>query len=314
MTQLHIEVARNILQTSGKLDLLCLNTNSDNPLPSLVSDWTLGSSQPAPLWHPGLYNAAANRLQLLIPTNDTGMLDVAGVLVDKIRFVSDIIYIDPENTSKTKETIRDLMSLVYDTFDILLPRQPETDEDFAAWWSVLTLDPNPRNLDVFWRTVIGNTAIFDEKEREGFSSAPAPGEYREMFEMLLYASEDGFEDESVSRLRCRRRRRRLSQVITSVQLKAPRLRTKNFSQVPADFKSNLPLAERRRQYIRPLLTALVKLHGHVFFITEHGYMGIGAMGVKKGDLVAVPLGCDMLVVLLERDTGQPLLRRTYSFP
>lgn len=120
-----------------------------------------------------------------------------------------------------------------------------------------------------------------------------------MFEILLYASEDGSEVDSTSQAWPRRR---LSEVLTSVELQAPRLRNKHFSQIPHDFMPGLSLSKRRAAYLMPLLTMLrVKFQGRVLFITTQGYMGLCSAGVEKGDLVSILLGCDIPVLLRECD-------------
>lgn len=50
LDEVYTDVARNVLRTSGRLDLLCLNTNSERLSSSWASDWSLGSSRPASLW------------------------------------------------------------------------------------------------------------------------------------------------------------------------------------------------------------------------------------------------------------------------
>lgn len=93
------DVTRNVLRTSGRLDLLCLNNNSERLLSSWASDRSLGFSRPAPLWQPGHYHAAANMLQQVGPIEDPSILDVVGVPVDKVRFQSGAIYLDDGDLS-----------------------------------------------------------------------------------------------------------------------------------------------------------------------------------------------------------------------
>lgn len=244
----------------------------------------------------------------MIPTEDPSIIDVLGVPVDKVRFQSEAIYLDDGGLSRLRDTIRGLMSLVYDAMGEILPRQTQTDNENRILWNALGLDPDPRNSDCFWRTLVANvtvtTATETSKNEHGIAtSTPAPEEYANMFEILLYASDDGSEVDSASQTRPRRR---LSQLLTSVELQAPRLRTENFSQIPPDFMPGLSFSERRAAYLRPLLTMLCKLQGRVLFITTQGYMGLCSAGVEKGDLVSILLGCDMPILLRKRDENHHL--------
>ena len=308
LSEVYTDVTRNVFRTSGELNLLCFNTNSERLLPSWASDWSLGSSRPRPLWHHGRYNAAANMLQQMNPIEDPSILDVAGVLVDKVRFQSGVIYLDMGDLSRARDTIRGLMSLVYLAIGGILPRQDQTDNEKMIRWKTLGLDPDPRNSDCFWRTLVANdnatASIAMHFSKPGHKipvSTQAPEEYAEMFEILMYASDDGSEVDSTSQTRPRRR---LSQILTSVELKAPRLRTKHFSRIPDDFMPGLSFSERRAAYVRPLLTMMAAtLQGRVLFTTNQGYIGLCSGIVEKGDLVSVLLGCDMPIVLREYDAG-----------
>ena len=314
LNQVYADVTRNVNRTTGRLDLLCINTNSERLISSWASDWSLGSSRPKSLWAPGHYNAAANRPQPVCPIEDPSILGVLGVPVDKVRFQSGALYLDDGDLSggdlsRTRDNILGLMSLVYDAIREILPRQDQTDNENMIWWNTLGLQPDPRNSDSFWRTLVANETAFTaiETSKNGLSttlSTPAPEEYAAMFEILLYSSEDGSEIDSTNHTWPRRR---LSQILTSVELQAPRLRTKHFSRIPHDFMPGLSFSQRRAAYLRPLLTMLqLKLAGRELFITTQGYMGLCSAGVEKGDLVSVLLGCDMPILLRERDKSHYL--------
>lgn len=314
VNEVYADVTRNVLRTSGRLDLLCVNTNSERLIPSWASDWSLGSSRPKSLRQHGHYNAAANRPQPVCPIEDPSILGVLGVPVDKVRFQSGAIYLDNGDLSggdlsRIRDSILGLMSLVYDAIREILPRQDQTDNENMIWWNALGLQPDPRNSDSFWRTLVANvtatTATETSKNEHGTTlSTPAPEEYANMFEILLYSSEDGSEVDSTSHTWPRRR---LSQILTSVELQAPRLRTKHFSRIPHDFMPGLSFSKRRAEYLRPLLTMLrLKLSGRELFITTQGYMGLCSAGVEKGDLVSILLGCDMPILLRERDKSHYL--------
>ena len=314
VNEVYTDVTRIVLRTSGRLDLLCVNTNSERLIPSWASDWSLGSSRPKSLWQYGHYNAAANKPQPVCPIEDPSILGVLGVPVDTVRFQSGAIYLDNGDLSggdlsRIRDNILGLMSLVYDGIREILPRHPQTDNENMIWWNALELQPDPRNSDSFWRTLVANvtatTATETSKNEHGMTlSTPAPEEYANMFEILLYSSEDGSEVDSTSHTRPRRR---LSQMLTSVELQAPRLRTKHFSRIPHDFMPGLSFSKRRAAYLRPLLTMLrLKLSGRELFITTQGYMGLCSAGVKKGDLVSILLGCDMPILLRECDKSHYL--------
>ncbi|KAL8687732.1 MAG: hypothetical protein Q9218_006183 [Villophora microphyllina] len=302
VSEIYTEVTRSVLRTTGRLDLLCFNTNSDNDIPSWASDWSLCARRPHPLWSHQFYNAAGGRLQRMIPTDEFSILEVVGIPVDQVAFVSKVNWPDLEDMSATKDLMSKLMLVVYDAMEKMMPVQIETEEEVTRWWNVLQLDPDPRNSDAFWRTCVANLAadasiVYDHKlEVPDCDSTHAPDEYANMFELLMYASVEGSEMDAAN---LPGPRRRLSQVLTSVQVQAPRLQDKDFSRIPSEFKPYLAYPERRDAYLRPLISALRKLEGRVLFITTEGYMGIGLAGVEKGDLVAVLKGCEMPVLVRE---------------
>ena len=55
----------------------------------------------------------------------------------------------------------------------------------------MVLDPDPRNSDTFWQTLVANVAAFADEERDRSECRIALDEYANMFEILMYASKDG---------------------------------------------------------------------------------------------------------------------------
>ena len=299
--QVYTETIRHIIDKTKQLNLLCYNTNSQNPhpdlklLPSWVPDWTLLTSRPYCIWNSDVYNASKSQAAAVFPSDSPSVVILGGFMLDKVSVVSESMMSDntwrTENPSGLRKTLEKLEKMVLRfigecTAFISYPMEDKADLD--TWWQRLGLDPDPRNSDAFWRTLIANKF----RMPEGYVS-PAPENYAEMFEILRYSSSAA-------------PRRRLSQVLTSVEVRAPRLRIPNQSHVPATFKPHLPPMQRTMQYIAPLVEALMVLQDRQLFITQQGLIGLASKGIKPGDLVAVLCGGDMPFILRPRNDGEPL--------
>ena len=308
LNEVYTDVTRNVNRTTGSLNLLCINTNSERLISSWASDWSLGSSRPKSLWASGHYKAAANWAVVAFPIKDPSILDVGGKSVDDVAFKSRAIYLGRGDLSgrdfyTIRDTILGLMSLVYDSMREIMSYPDHLVNKNVIRRNMLRLEPDPRNSDAFWRTLIANETAFTaiETSKNMLSttiSTPAPEEFANMFEILLYSSEDGSEVDSTNHTWPRRRLREMFESV----VQTPRLRTKHFSRVPHDFMPGLSFSKRRAEYLRPLLTMLqLKLAGRVLFITTEGYMGLCSVGVEEGDVVSIILGCDMPILLRKRD-------------
>ena len=298
-TQVYIKTILHLVNTTGKLDMLCLNTNSSNPdfvphmLPSWVPDWTLMSSRPRPIWGSDLYHASkTHRAVMRLLPETQAHIEVVGICADSVVGVSDVIdgsFID-EDLSGLNMKLDSLEKLLMKTIRERLksiPTPQNSEEDVNAWWQTLSLDPDPRNSDAFWRTLTANVLQTERKE------TPAPESFAEMFEILRYGPE--------------KHPRRLHQDgLTSVQPIAPRLQTPHQSEVPAHFEAHLSLTQRKLRYISPLVTAMTVLSDRRFFVTQKGYMGIASKDICKGDIVTILLGSDMPFILRDHGNGDAL--------
>lgn len=118
-----------------------------------------------------------------------------------------------------------------------------------------------------------------------------------MFELLRYnwQTDNAEADSQPSR-------RRLSQVLKSVEVQAPRLRMFSQSEVPKGFMPTLPLKTRQAEYIRPLVMYMVYcMFNRRFFITEPGYMGLATGEVRKGDMVFILDGGEVPYILRSKE-------------
>ena len=156
---------------------------------------------------------------------------------------------------------------------------------------MLALDPDPRNSDAFWRTLVCDA----HQSASGFHS-PAPAQWAELFELVRYGSHisDG-----------KSPRRRLSQGLQSVELQAPRLRTPAPSQIPKDFGPELSVAERTAGFARPLLMRMAAvLLDRRLFVTDSGHMGLASGDAREGDMVFILTGGDVPYIMRNKSKVQ----------
>ena len=292
LEQVYTDTMWRMIQISGRLDLLCFNANSHNPLPSWVPDWTLCSSRPGALWMRNVYRAAG---QLVLTENGSTLycrrqedvLEVTGSFLDTVHVVSDVIddadFYSPDDPARLQRLLQRLIDMVGKAIHDILPEQALAVEDYPRFLRVVALDPDPRNSDAFWRTLVANVTTTVDAV-----SMPAPAEFAEMFEILAYGSGSS-------------KRRRSSQDFSHLNLEFSRLLTPQQSQVPFGFRPDLPQKDRIALYLQPLISALVKLQGRVLFVTKTGYIGIASAGVIAGDRVTIVLGSDMPLLLRRRE-------------
>jgi len=251
------------------------------------------------IWAGDLYDASAGRRAQVFRTASPQAVGLRGFCFSRVAYVSEPMGIDETwlSTLPTSllATLKSLEAVVFHALNdhARHNQMPEgCVKNLSLWWRFLALDPNPRNSDAFWRTLVCDCLRLAEKPQ-----SPAPAEWAKMFELLRYNWQiDGTEAGSQTP------RRRLSQVLESVQVQAPRLRTLAQSEVPEDFMPTLPLETRRAQYIKPLVMQMEQcLNDRRFFITESGHMGLTPGEVRKGDMVFILDGGDVPYILRSKE-------------
>ncbi|KAJ8132498.1 hypothetical protein O1611_g1123 [Lasiodiplodia mahajangana] len=301
VAEVYMETTKHIINSTGCLDILSFNTNSESSserLPSWVSDWRLGASRPAPLYDDELYNASGRFPACVCPpsmspSNSLSSLVLGGILIDEVSVVGDVI--DPvqpglDTLSAWKHIIHKLESLLLNNIchqKSQLPFIPRSLEEQASWRRIFALDPDPRNSEQLWRTLVANRTMTNE--------TPAPAAFAEMFELLFYQSADT------------RPRRIFDEGMRSrLGLNFPRLQTPQPSRIPRSFRPELRYAERLALYTGPLIAAMARSASRVLFTTNAGRMGVASVGVRPGDKVVILMGSDMPCILRDREEGNTL--------
>jgi hypothetical protein len=303
VAQVYAETAKHIITSTGLLDILSFNTNSEidenGMLPSWAPDWRLGASRPYPLYHWGLYRASGTLPACVFPScvgpsSGVNSLTLGGILVDEVSDVSDVIMSEhqpsPTSNLSWKSRVRKLEELLLRRISLQSSRYGSdrtNPAELAAWRKVHALDPDPRNSDQFWRTLVVNSSMENK--------TPAPAVFAEMFEMLFYQGDDA------------PIRRVIDEGLRSrVGFTFPRLQTPQPSGVPQNYLPGLPYDERVARYTRPLVTAMARLSERVLFVTKSNSLGVAYKGVRAGDKIVILMGGDMPFILRDRDKGQPL--------
>ena len=294
----YTQTALHIIQTTGKLDILSYNTASNNPLPSWVPDWSLGTSRHYPIWASDLYNASGNRAAEIYRNSSPTTLTIQGFAISSITHIGQPIQplgIWPVfSPSDFKAIIKSLETLVLAALGVHLRSNADPNgspRDLAKWWRVLALDPDPRNSDAFWRTLVCDA----HQDPAGYHS-PADAHWAELFELVRYGTNES-EDKPL--------RRRLSQKLQSVEVQAPRLRTPVPSRIPEYFKPELSGADRVAEFAKPLLMRMAAIMlDRRLFVTESGHMGLTPGDAREGDIVFILSGGDVPFIMRNK-AGDP---------
>ncbi|KAI8623732.1 heterokaryon incompatibility protein-domain-containing protein [Xylariaceae sp. FL1651] len=285
--QVYTEAARYLINMSGNMNSLCCNTNSPRmtglAMPSWVPDWTLRATRPKSIFNPGLYWAADRSKASVRFVNDARNLQAVGVLVDEIDAMTGVLELNDLKTDL--QAIQEL---------ILYNIESRVESGWVKssinnFKCTLRLDPDPRNSDQFWRTMLLDR-IFD-RDNSKYRS-PAPAWMASRFDYFMYPSHDPD--------------RRLHSALQwdSFQLDWPKLSDDSpQATIPETFRPDLrhDPAERSKAYTEPLTELIgMQMQGRQFFVTRQGRMGMfspGADLLERGDKVVVLLGSDMPFIL-----------------
>lgn len=294
----YAETTKHVITSTGNLDILSFNTNSQNtesPLPSWVSDWRLRASRAYPLYASDIYRASGDLPACVFPSSigpssDPSSITLGGILIDQVSDVSEVIILAASPSGALSE-LRQLIRKLEDMLLQIICRRKiqfqfpfNNAGDLAAWQQTFALDPDPRNSDQFWRTLLANRTMRYE--------APAPTVYAQMFEMLFYQCDNT----PARRVLDEGLRRRTG-------LDFPRLQTAQPSRVPLDYRPELPEAQRMAQYTSPLVMELMRLSSRVLFVTKEGRMGIAPKGVRSGDKIVILTGGKMPFIVRDRESN-----------
>ncbi|KKY15970.1 putative heterokaryon incompatibility protein [Diplodia seriata] len=220
-TQIYTETARHIIQSTGDLNILAINTASpragaDPPLPSWVPNWALPTtSRPPTLLQPSLYRASGPYAAYVgpPPPSDPTILEAGGIPLDRIAHVlsDDTTTIAPaqDGSSTTTTALRRTVRALHDALlSVISARERaasatttgahDAHADALARLhraATLRLDPDPRVSDQFWRTLVADAMVIRDDDYEDVHgggsgdslASPAPDGFAELFELFLPA-------------------------------------------------------------------------------------------------------------------------------
>lgn len=316
----YLEAMNHCLESRHSLNLLCFNTNSTLPvsgtegphigpttmLPSWVSDWRLGSLRPEPLIKRALYGCCGV-LGRIYPPPAPEYLFVNRIHIDTIVDFSRRL---PrcDNSDTCFAIIRQAFEFLSSHFN-RLKSHSNIASDPELRRRILSLQPDPRDSDFCWRTLIGDAFWYGAADPVIF---PAPNRLAEMFEAMVFGQSREDRNVSVSSP--------LPEGFTQEDLPTGRLQTPTASRLPDDFlPEEQDQGERWNQYVAPYLMRMDFLQGRQFFVTETGYMGLGgafeeARGevLRKGDQVVILLGGNAPFILRERQKGDRKFTEEYQ--
>ncbi|OJD36452.1 heterokaryon incompatibility protein [Diplodia corticola] len=186
ITQIYAETAKYIIQSTGDLNILATNTNSDRksspPLPSWVPDWALFASRPPTLLQPSVYQASGPYAACIGPSSDPNVLEAGGIPIDRIAHVSDAIApadvrID---TGALGRTVRKLYDQVLSASGSGSRTRHSDDDD------------DDDDDDRFWRTLVADRHQLPPGDSSSSPSpsysSPAPAAFADLFELFLHPS------------------------------------------------------------------------------------------------------------------------------
>ncbi|KAL1857560.1 hypothetical protein Daus18300_010318 [Diaporthe australafricana] len=299
VTDVYMDTARYIINSTGSLNILSTNTNSrrveEPPLPSWVPDWCLRASRPRALLCSGIYSASRSYRANITTGPDPYILELKGLPVDLISDVSPVIHHQDALGPSLHGTIRRLYELVRAAITRRV-HNGRTLLDVHLIQRTLAMDPDPRNSDQFWRTLVADSHRLPSMT---FVS-PAPDHFAELFELFMFPPDDA--DPLPRRIVD-------PNSFDNVRIDWPRLTTSAASTVPVNFMPLSGQALRREKYLEPLKAEIARVLGERrLFVTKAGRLGIGPPECRPGDIVSVLLGAEMPFLLRGQDRSDGALR------
>lgn len=288
VTDVYMDTARYIIDSTGNLNILSTNTNSpraeDPPLPSWVPDWVLRASRPRALLYTGIYSASRNYRANITTGPDPSILELKGLPIDLISDISPVIHHEDASGLNLHGTIRRLYDLVRSHITRRV-HNGRTLLDLHLIQRTLAMDPDPRNSDQFWRTLVADSNRLPSMT---FVS-PAPDHFAELFELFMFPPNDT--DPLPRRIVD-------PDSFDNVRIHWPRLTTPAASTIPAAFMPFAGQALRREKYLEPLKAEIARVLGERrLFVTKAGRLGIGPPECRPGDIISVLSGAEMPFVL-----------------
>ncbi|KAF4536067.1 Heterokaryon incompatibility protein [Lasiodiplodia theobromae] len=278
ITEIFAEAAKYIIQSTGDLNILSINTNSsretDPPLPSWVPDWGLFATRALTLLQSFVYEASGPYSACIGPSSEPDILEAGGIPIDRVTHVTDII--TPESvTSGGLDTLRRTIRALHDellsaittsrsTTTTTHTKRPDIDPDrLHPPDSSTPRRRNPRkrrlNPDQFWRTLVADRYMLPDQSFE----SPAPAAFGQLFDLIF----DEHPDTSC---------------------------------IPVDFLPAAPPATRLERFVAPLAAQMGQvLATRRVFVTEGGRTGVGPAEAAVGDVAAVLMGGEMPFLLRE---------------
>ena len=301
VAEVYARTALHLIKTTKKLTIFGHNTAITKSLPSWVPDWSLSSTESFTSLTIGhLYSASKNYAAQTLRHPSLTTLTIRGFSVSAITHVSEEISTRGTwptfSLSAFATTLNSLECLIFQAQDTHMPGENTHANDVRAKqkkWRFFRLFPDPRISDTFWRTL-----VCDSHQHRGGTEykSPAPARWAELFELLRDSAYEQSESQSQYH-----DRREITRQVYGMVPEIPHLETPSPIQIPEDFHSGLPLAERLAEFTKPLLMQMaLSMQRRRFFVMESGHMGLTSGDVRPGDIVHILLGGDVPFILRKR--------------
>jgi hypothetical protein len=270
-TTLLRKLVRHHLTTEKNLDILCYFSTLDSQTTSQNCSWLPNLNQHLNGLCPQSFTAAGDRTAVVNVSEDLITLTATGLSLDRIKTV-----IGPFGLSVFGEISEEHCIFRFISGGIAFKDMQEAARQ-ALSRSHPAIDPARLNA-IFWNKLLGDKINMGQDGPH----MPCPCGYLELWESLLHnidgakclgsyagAILEAFDSS-------RRQHRRGDSLIES--------------------KSTVHDADSS-----PNLTAFIRLVNRSFFVTATGMIGLGPPTLQRGDTVSILFGCNLPIVLRERD-------------